>query len=964
MSLKLITGPANASKAGAVLGAFRDHAEAGNAPVLVVPTAADRDAYELEMLAGGSALIGGRVVTWEGLVSLLARRVGVGDRLIGPLRRRTLVRKAISSATASLETLGGSAATVGFVPILESLFREVGRAGLDSTRLGEVEFDGEDARRRELVTLLGAYEAELAAAGVVDRERQALAVLDVLEGNPGQWDGRPLMAYGFSEFTVVQRRVISAISEVSEVVVSLPADGRRSVGLAEHTVAAFRRSMGDRVEVAPQMADGELKGPRLLESMLFSGRPRGAAEAAAGSVRVLAGSGTVAAAELVAMEVSDRVEAGVALDGIVIVRPPRMDSGPLVASLRDRGFTASAQQTVQFSATALGAALLGLLRCELTPDQASADDAVAWLGAVADPQGLDLAESIDRELRSSGDRRAVRLLAEWRSRSGARPDLEDTILATGTREQVAGSVKSAARRIFTCLAGVKGEQLRLDQAEQAAALAAVTIAMSDVAELLEEGDPVGMIEELSNLPVEISDGAARPGAVLISDPLSIRGRSFNTVIVCGLEDGLFPASFSPDPFLEDVAAEGLSDRTDRISASEAHAGAEREQFVICAARALELLVLVRRSTDDKGDDLPRSPFIDESMRLLGRDFDATDGTRRAGMVDSAAGERGRLRAEAKAAMASREPSPPGVLGPGAAAAVADALGRVASPTRLEKYSECPAKWLAEVVLSPSDFEEKPEAMELGTVVHLALEAGVKAAIEGGLGPITEANRATVEAAIEASLAASESRLSGTVSARLRIAEARRLVFDWLDWEVERADGWTPERVELKFIEGGEIEPLDLGDGLIVTGSVDRVDVATADDGSSLIVIRDYKSGSAKSGSAAGNNSANRVIRKWSDERFPVFQAPLYLKAASLHLKLPPGGAFYETLRDRKRTGGLAVEIGASASVDALTAQAEIAAAIDQAVSRAKEIVALMVAGHVAPAEDCDCPHPWLCGRRV
>jgi len=163
MSLQLITGPANAAKAGKVLGAFRDHAEAGNAPVLVVPTAADRDSYEIELLAKG-ALIGGRVVTWEGMVDLLARRLGVGEKLIGPLRRRTLVRKAIESAVDQLETLDRSAATVGFTTAIESLFREFGRAGLDARRLGEAEADPDDARRRDVVVLLAAYENELARA--------------------------------------------------------------------------------------------------------------------------------------------------------------------------------------------------------------------------------------------------------------------------------------------------------------------------------------------------------------------------------------------------------------------------------------------------------------------------------------------------------------------------------------------------------------------------------------------------------------------------------------------------------------------------------------------------------------------------------------------------------------------------------------------------------------------------------
>ena len=964
MSLQLITGPANAAKAGKVLGAFRDHAEAGNAPVLVVPTAADRDSYEIELLADG-ALIGGRVVTWEGLVSLLARRLGVGEKLIGPLRRRTLVRKAIESVADSLETLDRSAATVGFTTALESLFREFGRAALDAHRLGEADADPEDARRRDVVALLASYESELARAGVSDRERQALAVLDKLEESSDAWDGRPVLAYGFSELTVVQRRVMSALSRECQVVVSLPADGRGKVGLAEHTVEAFQRAMQGRVDIDRQESLGTPEGPRLLEPLLFSGAARGAASAAVDSIAVLVGSGTVAAAELIAIEVAHRVAAGVSVDQVVVVKPPRLDAGPISAALRGHGFESSAQQTVEFAATALGSALLGLLRCELDAERASSADALAWVTAVSDRDGSDQAEFIDRQMRARGDGRASRLLERWSRETGAKPQLQGSLRAASTKPLLAGAVKTAARQIFTGLIGEPGQLLRVDQAEQAAALSAVTIGMSDVVDLFDAADARTMIDELATLPVQLSDGAARPGVVLITDALSIRGRSFNTVIACGLEDGMFPASFTPDPFLDDVAAEGLADSTDRLSASEAHAGAEREQFVICAARATERLVLVRRSTDDSGSDVPRSPFLDEAMRLLGRGFDESDARRRAGSVGADAGARGELRSAAKEAGGSVEPAAPARLGAAAAAAVTADLGSVSSPTRIESYTQCPAKWLAEIVLNPADFEEKPEAMELGTIIHEALEAAVVCAINGNLGPITEANLPAVQAAVEASLAESESRLATTVSARLRIAQARRLVRDWLDWEVTRADGWEPHSTEMKFAAGSEVEPIDLGDGLTVTGSVDRVDVASAEDGTRFVVIRDYKSGSSYSGKAKGHNAANRKLESWNDERFPVFQAPLYLKAASEHFGLPAGGAFYEMMGDRTRHGGLVGEaVGARSAVDSIVTRVDLERAIDDAVQRAKEIVGAMAAGEVAPAEDCDCPHPWLCGRRI
>ena len=65
--LTLVTGPANAAKAGVVLGAFREAlARSGSLrlpapePLLVVPTAADVEPYQRELAAAG-AVFGGEV---------------------------------------------------------------------------------------------------------------------------------------------------------------------------------------------------------------------------------------------------------------------------------------------------------------------------------------------------------------------------------------------------------------------------------------------------------------------------------------------------------------------------------------------------------------------------------------------------------------------------------------------------------------------------------------------------------------------------------------------------------------------------------------------------------------------------------------------------------------------------------------------------------------------------------------
>ena len=80
--LTLITGPANAAKAGAVLARLR--ALLAQEPLLVVPTSADVDHYRRELVADG-IVFGAEVLTFSRLMRVLATAVGVPGRPLGPV---------------------------------------------------------------------------------------------------------------------------------------------------------------------------------------------------------------------------------------------------------------------------------------------------------------------------------------------------------------------------------------------------------------------------------------------------------------------------------------------------------------------------------------------------------------------------------------------------------------------------------------------------------------------------------------------------------------------------------------------------------------------------------------------------------------------------------------------------------------------------------------------------------------
>src|SRR5919108_1619491 len=109
MPLTLITGPANAGKAGRVLGAYREGL--ARDPLLVVPTYAAVAHYQRELAADGVAF-GGSVVRFAWLVAEVARRTGSGGSVLGEIQRDRLVAAAI--ARCRLDALAASARSRGF----------------------------------------------------------------------------------------------------------------------------------------------------------------------------------------------------------------------------------------------------------------------------------------------------------------------------------------------------------------------------------------------------------------------------------------------------------------------------------------------------------------------------------------------------------------------------------------------------------------------------------------------------------------------------------------------------------------------------------------------------------------------------------------------------------------------------------------------------------------------------------
>src|SRR5205814_7403456 len=114
MALTLLAGPANAGKVALLLERYL--AALAREPFLIVPNRSDVDRVERELLAGGGALLGGEIGTFDDLFQRIARRDPAARPVATDAQRMLVARRAIASIP--LNGLGASARFGGFVDTL------------------------------------------------------------------------------------------------------------------------------------------------------------------------------------------------------------------------------------------------------------------------------------------------------------------------------------------------------------------------------------------------------------------------------------------------------------------------------------------------------------------------------------------------------------------------------------------------------------------------------------------------------------------------------------------------------------------------------------------------------------------------------------------------------------------------------------------------------------------------------
>jgi ATP-dependent helicase/nuclease subunit B len=410
-----------------------------------------------------------------------------------------------------------------------------------------------------------------------------------------------------------------------------------------------------------------------------------------------------------------------------------------------------------------------------------------------------------------------------------------------------------------------------------------------------------------------------PGRVAVVDLLRARTRRFEAVFLMGLEEGSLPRRGPVSPFLDDDERRRLGARLERPD----QVSRDRYLFYTACVRATRRLYLVREAAGDEGSPREPSPFWEEVASVFDPD-DVARWTRRRALseltwpLENAPTERERLRALALLA-SDRE-----------AADTADALARANgwerrleraraaftrdtrlrhprvraelaartsfNVTELERFADCSSAWLFDRVIDPKTIDAEVDARLRGQVAHTALHR-FYARLPKELGS-EQVSEDRVEDAVRLMRTCLEEALGGV---RMDTTELQRRELGeglWRDLEQLVRDEarsevpLVPRRFEVAF--GSERSApelqrgLELGDGLTLSGKIDRIDV---DPFSARGIVQDYKAGKHA-------HSAREI------EKELRLQIPLYMLVLRDLVGIEPLGGLYRPLAGERKPRGL------------------------------------------------------------
>jgi ATP-dependent helicase/DNAse subunit B len=904
VGLRLIVGPANAGKVELLLGRYLESLQ--REPLLIVPNRSDVDRVERELLARRAALLGGSIGTFDDVFERLAAGSADARAPLSAAQRALLVRRVV--AAAKLEGLAASARFAGFADALQQALAE-----LESGLLDPGDLDG------ELAELYAAYRAELDRLGRWDRDLQRRGAVERLRSDLAAWEGEPVFAYGFEDLTGAEWALLEALAARTEVTVSLPYEpGRPAFASLSRTADDLARLAGGAIEELPPRY-AEVAHPALahLERALFSDEqlepvPIG------GAVRFFEGAGARGALELVGEELLALVRAGTPAERIGIVCPSlERLRGPLDTVLGTLGVPYAVDGEVRLAESPFGQALVAL--CRFAWLGGGRGDLFAFLRSPFSGVERRAVDFVEGRLRGRAVRSPERVVEEAeRLRGAPLPELAELRDASDPIAAVGALADRMLRAAYGTEATRADEASRLDlrSHETLRQLLGELEAWRTLTGELSREDVVAAVDRRTHHPQR---GDA-PGRVAVVDLPRVRTRRFEVVFVLGLEEGSLPHRGRSTPFLADETRRELDERGSRLERPDS-VSRDRYLFYTACTRPLRRLYLVREAATDDGAPREPSPFWEEAQSV----FDAEDvrrWTRRRPLsaltwtLDDAPTERERLRALAELAARDRAAAESLARSNGWERRLARAARAFRRPTHLlspvvleqlssrstfnvtelERFADCSSAWFVERFLDPRTIDAEVDAKLRGSIAHTALHRFFTR-VPAELG-VEKLEPSLCEAATRLMRTCLDEALAGV---RMDMTEMQAQELGQTLWrdleaaveeECESQLTLVPRRFEVLF--GGERAApelqrgLDLGEGLSLSGKIDRIDV---DPFGARGIVQDYKSGKHA-------HSAREI------ESELRLQIPLYMLVLRDLVGLEPLGGVYRPLAGERRPRGL------------------------------------------------------------
>ena len=897
LGLSLLVGPANAGKVALLLERFL--AASASEPFLIVPNRSDVDRVERDLLARSPALFGGSIGTFDDLFRAVA---DTAPRVVSDAQRALVLRRVIGDA--ALNGLARSARFAGFADELARTLSELS-AGLVAP----------DRLPRDLASLYSDYRRELERLGLVDRDALRRRAIERLSGEFDAWSGAPVFAYGFEDLTGAEWELLRTLAGRADVTVSLPYEpGRAAFESLRSTVTDLSTlASGALEELPPRYHEYAPRALAHLERFLFEDASP-APPALDAAVRFLEGAGARGTLELVANEVLRLVRSGIPPERIAIICPTvERWRATLEVAFGSMGVPFAIEGPTRLPQTAYGRSLLALLR-------------FVWLGGDRGelfgflrspysgvPRGK--VDFLEGRLRGRAVSRNDRVDAETLALHGhpfpAVRDLREAPSPTaGLRDLSAMMLRNAHALQRPLATGEMRADLRAHEAVS-------TLADELEAWLGDENASLTtheIVDALERAEVR-GPGAREPGRVAVLDLLRARTRSSEFVFVLGLEEGVFPRRSQTSPLLDDDVRRELREarlqRPDQVSR-------DRYLFYTASTRATTRLYLVREAATDDGAPRQASPFWDEAMRLFAKEEVERATTRRplsalTWPFADAPTDRERLRALARLAADDQDEAESLGAANGWERRLTRALGAFRRETRLrhplvlqqlaartyfnvtelERFSDCSSAWFVERLLDPKTIDAELDPKLRGLVAHSTLHkffAGLPK--EVGVDQVDDESLPAALAFLRTCL---EAALHGI---RMELTEIQRQELQQTLWrdlaafveaEASSEVRLVPSKFELTF--GGErssLRGLELGNGLTLSGKIDRVDVETF---GARGIVQDYKAG-RKAHSAQAIEQEQRL------------QIPLYMLVLRDLVGIEPLGGLYRPLAGERKPRGL------------------------------------------------------------